>query len=138
MRALLILERVDTGTLSLDMRSKLAFSVFTCAVAMLRALQRLQRLQRCLCVLQRCSCVLQRCLCVLQRCLCVLQRRLGIVGLYGKAREAFTLSALYAQRSTLYPTVILWPILWGYGGGVVTHSLAVTFIPSLRCPPNRV
>jgi hypothetical protein len=137
-RALLILERVDTGTLSLDMRSKLAFSVFTCAVAMLRALQRLQRLQRCLCVLQRCSCVLQRCLCVLQRCLCVLQRRLGIVGLYGKAREAFTLSALYAQRSTLYPTVILWPILWGYGGGVVTHSLAVTFIPSLRCPPNRV
>ena len=135
MRALLILERVDTGTLSLDMRSKLAFSVFTCAVAMLRALQ---RLQRCLCVLQRCSCVLQRCLCVLQRCLCVLQRRLGIVGLYGKAREAFTLSALYAQRSTLYPTVILWPILWGYGGGVVTHSLAVTFIPSLRCPPNRV
>ena len=86
MRALLILERVDTGTLSLDMRSKLAFSVFTCAVAMLRALQRLQRLQRCLCVLQRCSCVLQRCLCVLQRCLCVLQRRLGIVGLYGKAR----------------------------------------------------
>ena len=124
MRALLILERVDTGTLSLDMRSKLAFSVFTCAVAMLRALQRSQRLQRCLCVLQR--------------CLCVLQRRLGIVGLYGKAREAFTLSALYAQRSTLYPTVILWPILWGYGGGVVTHSLAVTFIPSLRCPPNRV
>ena len=138
MRALLILERVDTGTLSLDMRSKLAFSVFTCAVAMLRALQRLQRLQRCLWVLQRCSCVLQRCLCVLQRCLCVLQRRLGIVGLYGKAREAFTLSALYAQRSTLYPTVILWPVLWGYGGGVVTHSLAVTFIPSLRCTPNRV